>query len=47
MTEQSIRPDGITTPQAPPPLDHLGTHEVTNQVPPRADGDVHDPALVE
>ena len=48
MSEQSVRPDGITTPQAPPPVAGLGTHEVTNQVPPRADGDLlsADPALV-
>ncbi|MDQ4117951.1 MAG: DNA alkylation response protein, partial [Actinomycetota bacterium] len=49
MTEQSVRPDGITTPQAAPPVADLGTHAVTNQVPPRAEGDLlsADPALVD
>ncbi len=49
MTEQSVRPDGIPTPREAPPVADLGTHAVTNQVPPRADGDLlsADPALVE
>ncbi|WP_197719927.1 MULTISPECIES: acyl-CoA dehydrogenase family protein [Pseudonocardia] len=38
-----------TRPETPAPVSDLGTHEVTNQVPPRPDGDLlgTDPALVE
>ncbi|GAA1397269.1 acyl-CoA dehydrogenase family protein [Pseudonocardia kongjuensis] len=38
-----------TRPETPAPVSDLGTHEVTNQVPPRPDGDLldADPALTE
>ena len=49
MTTTHDRPDGLDTPLAAVPAADLGTHEVTNQVPPRADGDLLgcDPALLE
>lgn len=40
MAEQSVRPDAIIPAAAPLPDADLGTHHVTNQVPPRADGDM-------